>query len=151
MMHSHVSDFPPVFVQTLRKIFIILPFPPTFFLVIDHKFRIVPPIFEFLLYFLCFSIFPPASRKLLFPPTFSNVPLFSKNSRVFYMLYVYFVSPYFAHDAFMHHTMHVMDAPACLGHHHQLSLGLATCTVPPLASTLGCRRRCPICQQAIAH
>ena len=24
----------------------------------------------------------------------------------FYILYVYFVSPYFHHDAFMHHTMH---------------------------------------------
>jgi len=28
------------------------------------------------------------------------------------MLYVFFVSPYFDHDAFMHHTMHVLDAPA---------------------------------------
>jgi len=27
------------------------------------------------------------------------------------MLYMYFVSPYFYHDAFMHHTMHVLDAP----------------------------------------
>jgi len=26
----------------------------------------------------------------------------------FYILYVFFVSP---HDAFMHHTMHVLDAP----------------------------------------
>src|SRR6218665_2084076 len=51
-----------------------------------------PPVFEFLLYFLCFSTFPSVSGKLLFPPTFSNFPLFPKNSRVFYMLYVYFVS-----------------------------------------------------------
>jgi len=29
----------------------------------------------------------------------------------FYILYVYFVSPYFYHDAFMHHAMHVLDAP----------------------------------------
>src|SRR6218665_3869371 len=27
------------------------------------------------------------------------------------MLFVYFVSPYFDHDAFMHHPMHVLDAP----------------------------------------
>jgi len=25
---------------------------------------------------------------------------------------VFFVSPYFDHDAFMHHTMHALDAPA---------------------------------------
>jgi len=25
---------------------------------------------------------------------------------------VFFASPYFDHDAFMHHTMHVLDAPA---------------------------------------
>jgi len=27
------------------------------------------------------------------------------------MLYVFFVSPYFDHDAFMHHTMHALDSP----------------------------------------
>ena len=27
------------------------------------------------------------------------------------MLAVYFVSPYFDHDAFMHHPMYVLDAP----------------------------------------
>jgi len=27
------------------------------------------------------------------------------------MLYVFFVSPYFDHDAFMHHPMHVQDSP----------------------------------------
>jgi len=25
---------------------------------------------------------------------------------------MYFVSPYFDHDAFMHHTMHILNAPA---------------------------------------
>jgi len=30
------------------------------------------------------------------------------------MLYMYFVSPYFDHDAFMHHTMHVLGAPVCM-------------------------------------
>jgi len=28
-----------------------------------------------------------------------------------HVLYVYFVSPYFYHDAFMHHPMHLLDAP----------------------------------------
>jgi len=28
----------------------------------------------------------------------------------FYTLYVYFISPYFVHDAFMHHTMHVLQS-----------------------------------------
>jgi len=27
-------------------------------------------------------------------------------------VHVYFVSPYFDHDAFMHHTMHILNAPA---------------------------------------
>jgi len=59
----------------------------TFFLVIDHKFWI-SPILPVLVHF------PPVSQKLLFP----------------LHLLVYFVSPYFYHDAFMHHQMHVLDA-----------------------------------------
>jgi len=39
-------------------------------------------------------------------------PLFLKNSPVFYILYVHFIFPRFDHDAFMYHTMHVLDAPA---------------------------------------
>src|SRR6218665_417569 len=66
--------------------------------------------FGFPPYFACFSTFPSLIRKnLLFPPTFQNFPLFSKNSTAFYILYVYF-PPYFHHDAFMHHPMHVLDA-----------------------------------------
>ena len=41
--------------------------------------------------------------------------LFYANSPAFYILYVYF-PPYFDHDAFMHHPMHVLDAPGyCCG------------------------------------
>ena len=58
-----------------------------------------------------FPNFPPISTKLFFPPTFKNSPLFSENLRAIYILCVFFVSPYFCHDAFMHHTMHVLDAP----------------------------------------
>ena len=44
-------------------------------------------------------------------PTLTNFPpLFYTNSPALYILYVYFVSPYFYHDAFMHHPMHVLDA-----------------------------------------
>ena len=80
---SPVSDFPPYF----RKIFRLsgkcqkfLPFPEkishfhppkfltTFFLVINHKFRISPC-------FACFTAFPPLIREnLLFPPYFSKFP-----------------------------------------------------------------------------
>ena len=61
-------------------------------------------------YFACFTTFPPWFAKIYyFPPTFQNFPLFSKNSTAFYILYVYF-PPYFHHDAFMHHPMHVLDA-----------------------------------------
>src|SRR6218665_2642606 len=70
------------------------------FLVIDYKFEF-PPCFR------SFSTFPPYFAYFSkFPP------LISYNLPVFYILYVFFVSPYFDHDAFMHHTMHVLDAPA---------------------------------------
>ena len=76
--------------------------------VINHKFRI-SPLFSLFQYIspisLCF-------KKYSFPPIFTNFPLFSENYlRVFYILYVFFVSPYFYHDAFMHHTMDVLEAP----------------------------------------
>src|SRR6218665_3320920 len=80
----------------------------TFFLVIDHKF-LIPP------YFACFSTFPPDWRKLLFPPYFHKCPpCFLK----IHLLFTYFpciFHPYFDHDAFMHHPMHVLDAPASRG------------------------------------
>src|SRR6218665_2465050 len=67
---------------------------------IDHKFRISP-------YFPCF---PPVSRKLLYP-TLKNSLCFRKIHLVFtYFMYISF-PPYFDHDAFMHHPMHVLDAP----------------------------------------
>ena len=74
----------------------------TFFLVINHKFRISP-------YFRYFNTFPPISIFFTFPLLFKISPLFSANLRVFYTLCVFFVYPYFYHDVFMHHTL---DAPA---------------------------------------
>src|SRR6218665_4208562 len=52
-----------------------------------------PPCFRFPPYFPCFSTFPPVSRKLFFPPTLTNSPLFYTNSPAFYILYVYFSPP----------------------------------------------------------
>jgi len=56
-------------------------------------------------------------------PTFANFPLISSNLRVFYKLYAFFISPYFDHDAFLHHTMHALDVPdpcaiASVGYHY---------------------------------
>src|SRR6218665_504464 len=99
----------------------------TFFL-FSHRPEIsnFPPIFPVSVYF------PPLSRKLLFPPYFDKCsPLFYTNSPAFYILYMYFVSPYFYHDAFMHHPTHVLDAPGygiyfdvtlfCSLQHHNLT------------------------------
>src|SRR6218665_1165082 len=74
------------------KISQIFPFPACFLPVLEH--------------------FPSDSRKFIIPPLFPKFsPLFSKHSTAFYILYVYFPPPYFDHDAFMHHPMHVLDAP----------------------------------------
>src|SRR6218665_2764204 len=118
MMHFPPVSDPPLFqkkIRTFWTIFTILPFPEkfldfhppkfvmTFFLVIDQKFRI-PPIFA------VSAHFP------LFRENFS-FPLLLQMSLCFrqiHLLFTYFtcISPYFDHDAFMHHPMHVLDAPA---------------------------------------
>ena len=65
--------------------------------------------------FSLFQYISPLFREhYYFPLLWQISPLFSKNSPAFYigLLYVHFVSPYFDHDAFMHHPVHVlMDAP----------------------------------------
>ena len=80
--------------------------------------------FEFTLIFLPFQVhFPPYfEKKILFPPYFFKFPSdFVKFTCFLHTLWV-FVSPQFDHDAFLHHTMHVLDAPASsyakhLSHH----------------------------------
>src|SRR6218665_3553961 len=67
--------------------------------------------FEFPPYFPCFSTFPPCFAKIIISPYYEKFPLFSKNAPAFYILLVYFVFPYFGHDAFMHHPMHVLNSP----------------------------------------
>src|SRR6218665_3070066 len=123
MMH-----FPPCFrfsplfsktFQTLREIFTILPFPKKFSsfsyppkfsddLFFSHRPQIsnFPPIFLFQ------YISPLFRQNYYFPPTLTN---FAPCFRQFHLLFTYFTCisfpPYFDHDAFMHHTMHVLDAP----------------------------------------
>jgi len=78
--------------------------PPNVFLV-DSKVRIPPQ-------FSINSTFFTILGKILSLPTFGNIPLISLNLRFFYILYLFFVSPQFDHVTFMHHTMHLLDAPA---------------------------------------
>jgi len=76
----------------------------TFFLLIDHKFRISP-------YFRYFRTFPPCFAKIILSPLLLQIfpPVLGKFTCFLHALRVY--SPYFDHDAFMHHPMHVLDAP----------------------------------------
>src|SRR6218665_220174 len=61
---------------------------------------------------LCFGTFPPVSQKLLFPPYFQNFPLcFRKIHLLFTCFLCISFPPYFYHNAFLHHPMHVLDAP----------------------------------------
>jgi len=77
-------------------------------LVIDSKFGISPSIFAVSVHFLSHI-----SEKLLFPPYFLKFSSdFVKITCVFFTYFTCFSFPsYFDHDAFMHHTMLVLDAP----------------------------------------
>jgi len=56
--------------------------------------------------------FPLFRENYYFPPTLSNFPPdFVKFTCFLHILYVFSFPPYFGHDAFMHHPMHVLDAP----------------------------------------
>ena len=68
-------------------------------------------------YFRQNNTFPAVSENVLFFPYFAKFPpsWFRWIYLFFCMLYVFFASPYFDHDALMHHAMHlgllVLDAP----------------------------------------
>ena len=101
MMHFPPVSDSPLFskkFRTLRKIFKTLPF-----------FLVDAQISNFPLFSLFQYISPLFRENYYFPPYFDKCPppLFYTNSPAFYILYVYFVSPYFYHDAFMHHPMQV--------------------------------------------
>src|SRR6218665_474280 len=103
MMHFSLFQISSLFskkIQTLSKIFKILPFPEIFFDLHPLKFLMasfshrpqisnVPPIFPVSVHFPLFR------ENYYFPTTctLKNFPLFSKSSPAFYKLYVYFVSP----------------------------------------------------------
>jgi len=106
MMHSPSFRFPPIFDKFSDSVenFQNLTFPAKIsddLFVIDHKFRISP-------YFLWF---PSVSRKLFFPPLWKISPCFRKIHLVFTYFMCISFPPYFDHDGFMHHPMHVLDAP----------------------------------------
>src|SRR6218665_3282879 len=125
MMHfPPVSDFPPISEKfsdflnffynfTFSEKFLHF-HPPkflmTFFLVIDHKFRISP-------LFSLFQYIPPCFAKIILSPYFYKFPppVLDKFTCFLHTLRV-FCSPYFDHDAFMHHPMHVLDAPPTMLH-----------------------------------
>jgi len=70
------------------------------------QFHLLPKNFSIFPISLHFPLFRPT---LLFPPTFTNfLPVFFNG--ILHTLCV-FRFPYFDHDAFMHNTMHVLDAP----------------------------------------
>ena len=124
MMHfPPCFRYPPCFrkiCQTPQKIVPILPFlkknlgfhPPkflmTFFLVIDHKFRISP-------LFSLFSTFPPCFAKIILSLLLLQIspPVLNKFTCFLHTLHVFRFPPYFDHEAFMHHPMHVLDTPVC--------------------------------------
>jgi len=118
MMHfPPVSDF-PLFskkFQTLWKIFQMLPFPEKFldfhppkFLMtfFSHRLQIsnFTPIFPVSVHSPCFAKIIISTLLSKMPP-----PCFRKS----HLLFTYFMCisfpPYFNHDAFMHHPMHVLD------------------------------------------
>ena len=115
----HSPCFLPVFEKNfrLRKMFTILPFPKIFFHFhpfFSHRPQISnSPYFLNSPYFPSFSTFPSLFREnYYFPPTFTNFPpVFEKLTCFLYTLMCSSFPPYFDHDAFMHHTMHVLDAP----------------------------------------
>ena len=78
------------------------------FFVIDHKFK-----FRISSLFSLFQYIPPCFAKIIIPPYFDKFPPCFRQT---HLLFTYFTCisflPYFDHDAFMHHPMHVLDAPA---------------------------------------
>ena len=92
LFRQHFFDFHPLkFLMT--------------FLVIDYKFRN-----SFLI--SLFHSLPPISKKIRNSPYFFKIPPLFRNIFVVFTYFVCFLfPPYFDHDASMHHTVHVLDAP----------------------------------------
>src|SRR6218665_125154 len=95
--------------------FKMLPFPEKFSIFIRQNFLrpfcLFSTNFEFSPYYS--NIFPPLSRNFYFPLllNISKFPPDFVKFACFLQTFYAFRSP-IDHDAFMHHTMHVLDAPA---------------------------------------
>src|SRR6218665_1706097 len=126
-----MMNFPPLFqisplflkiFRTFWKFFTILPFPEKFLDLHPPKFLMTfffshrPQISNFPSYFRCFSTFSPLFREhFSFPPTFTNFPPCFRQIHLLFTYFTCIFPPYFDHDAFMHHPMHVLDAPGQKG------------------------------------
>jgi len=75
------------------------------FLVINYKF-VIPP-----LNFVVSVNVPLFRGNIIIFPTFANFPQWFSKIHVFLHTMCFSFSTYFDHAAFVHHTMHVLDAP----------------------------------------
>ena len=57
------------------------------------------------------SVHFPYFVEIIISPYFQKCPPVFVVYVFFYILYMHFFSPYFDYDTFMHHTIHVLDAP----------------------------------------
>ena len=125
MMHFLLFQISSLFskkFQTLRKIFTILPFAEKF---LDFH----PPKFQMTFFQSSTTNFPPCFAKIIVsPPTLTNFPLFYTNSPAFTYFTCISFPPYFDHDVFMHHPMHVLNAPATTYYYRSYSITIATST-----------------------
>jgi len=119
--------------------------PPKFLMTFfSHKFRIPP-------YFPCFSTFPLYFPKIIISPTLKNCPPCFRNIHLLLHTFCAFrFSPYFDHDAFMHHPMHVLDAPvAC--HWSAIANVVSACFFPVVLVITLKPRSFPASESGIPH
>src|SRR6218665_3879473 len=109
MMHFPLASDSPLFqkkIRTFTKFLKVLPFPAKISddLFFSHR----PQIFNFPLFSLFQYISSLFRENYSFPLLLQIPPVLGKFTCFLHTLRV---SPYLDHDAFMHHPMHVLDAP----------------------------------------
>ena len=129
-MHFPLFQIFPLFPRnflTPWKISQILPFPEKFLNFHPPKFLMTffshqPLISNLPLFSLFQYISPYLEKKLFFLPYFKkfSLPVFAKFTCFLHTL-GFLVSPYFYHEAFMHHTMHVLDASGHCALHEDMA------------------------------
>src|SRR6218665_25601 len=66
-------------------------------------------------FFFAVSVhFPLCFKKIILSPYFYKFPLCFTQIHLLFTYFTCIFPPYFYHDAFMHHPMHVLDAPGVL-------------------------------------